>query len=107
MPTLPSSERREVRFTIAADVLTEDLQTHARKTGKVENISRSGCYIRTADPWLQWTRIRIWIIYHCQQFEAEGSVMHTAGGRGMGVSFENISSPSEDLLAAWLKSLPF
>src|SRR5574339_239707 len=106
MPTPTHPERREVRFTIAADVLSEDLQTHARKAGKVENISRSGCYIRTPDPWMQWTRIRLWIVYQCQQFEAEGSVVHTAGGKGMGISFETITAPNEEMLTAWLRSLP-
>jgi PilZ domain-containing protein len=106
MPTAPSAERRDVRFVIAADVLSEDLQTHARKAGKIENISGSGCYIKTADPWLMWTRIRLWIVYHCQQFEAEGSVVHTAGGKGMGISFESITAPNEEMLTAWLRSLP-
>lgn len=106
MPAPVSVERREVRFRIAADALTEDLQTHVKKTGKVENISRSGCFIRTADPWITWTHIRLWIVYHGQQFEAEGSVVHTAGGRSMGVSFEKIPPASLDLLTAWLRELP-
>jgi len=99
-------ERREVRFTIAADVLTEDAATRVQKTGKVENISRSGCFIRTNDPWIQWTSIRLWVVYRGQQFEALGSVVHTAGGRGMGVSFEQISPASQELLGLWLGFLP-
>lgn len=106
MPTPTSPERREVRFAIAADVLTEDQQTHAQKVGKVENISRSGCFIKTADPWILWTRIRLWIVYHGQQFEAEGSVVHTAGGKGMGISFEKITPPNDETLTAWLGSFP-
>ncbi len=105
MPAPPPPERREVRFAIAADVLSEDLQSHAKRAGKVENISRSGCFIRTPDPWLLWTRVRLWIVYQCQQFEAEGSVVHAAGNRGMGISFEKISPASLDLLEAWLKAL--
>lgn len=105
MPVTPSAERREVRFTIAAGMLSEDLESHAKKTGKVENISRSGCFVSTRDPWLQWTRIRLWIVYHCQQFEAEGSVVHAAGNRGMGISFEKIPPESAELLESWLKAL--
>ena len=101
-----STERREVRFRIAADALSEDLQTHVQKTGKVENISQSGCFIRTPDPWITWTRIRLWIVHHGQQFEAEASVVHSAGGRSMGIAFENIPAASQDLLSAWLKVLP-
>lgn len=106
MPAPPSAERREVRFTIAADVLTEDLQSHTKKAGKVENISRSGCYIRSNDPWITWTRIRLWVVYKCQQFEAEGSVVHAAGARGMGVTFEKITPTNSDLLDSWLRLLP-
>jgi hypothetical protein len=105
MPAPTTTERREARFAIAADVLTEDVQTHARKTGKVENISGSGCFVRTPDPWITWTRIRLWIVYHGQQFEAEASVVH-AGGRGMGVSFEAITPANLEVLTAWLQTLP-
>jgi len=82
------------------------VQTHAQKTGKVENISRSGCFVSTKDPWIQWTRIRLWIVYRGQQFAAEGSVVHAAGSRGMGVEFEKISSTDNEMLSAWLSSLP-
>ncbi len=106
MPAAYPSERREVRFTIAADVLTEDIQTRVQKTGKVENISRSGCFVSTKDPWIQWTRIRLWIVYRGQQFCAEGSVVHSAGARGMGVEFESIGPADSEMLAAWLTTLP-
>lgn len=106
MPAPVATERREVRFAIAADVLTEDLQSRAQKTGKVSNISRSGCFVATKDPWMQWTRIRVWIVYKCQQFEAEGSVVHSAGARGMGVAFEKIAPANEEMLASWLATLP-
>jgi len=99
-------ERREIRFTLAADVLTEDEQTRAQRAGKVENISRSGCFIRSKDPWMQWTIIRIWVMYRGQQFEAFGSVVHTAGGKGMGISFDQIPPTSLELLEAWMASLP-
>ena len=106
MPAPHPTERRDVRFTFAADILTEDLQSHAQKAGKVENISRSGCFVRTKDPWMQWTRVRLWIVYHGQQFAAEGSVVHSAGARGMGVEFEKIAAPDEEMLVAWLSILP-
>lgn len=106
MPVPHAPERREVRFTMAADVLSEDVQTHGQKTGKVENISRSGCFIRTKDPWIQWTTIRLWVVYHGQQFEALGSVVHAAGGKGMGVAFDTIPPASQELLEVWLTSLP-
>ena len=72
----------------------------------MNNISRSGCYVITPDPFMQWTRVRIWVVYRCQQFEAIGAVVHCQGGRGMGVEFEKVSPRDLDLLEAWLRELP-
>lgn len=58
------------------------------------------------DPWITWTPIRLWVVYHGQQFEAEASVVHTGGGHSIGISFEKIPPASLDLLTTWLRDLP-
>jgi hypothetical protein len=105
MQVQASPHRREARFRIAADALITDAQTGFKLNAKVENISRSGCYVNTPNPLMQWTRVRVWVVYRCQQFEATGAVVHCQGGRGMGVEFDKVAARDLDLLEAWLREL--
>ena len=97
--------RRDVRFPISANVLATDVASGASCEGTVRDISRGGCFVRTAQPFLQWTRVRLWVVYHARQFEAEGSVTHARGGQGMGVSFESITAANQAILDDWLREL--
>lgn len=97
--------RRDVRFPISANVLATDVATGARCEGTVKDISRGGCFVQTAQPFFQWARVRLWVVYRGRQFEAEGSVTHARGGQGMGVSFENIAAENQAILDDWLREL--
>ncbi len=99
------SPRRDVRFALTAQVLAVDITTQARREGTLENISHGGCFVRTADPFHVWTRLRLWVVYRGQQFEAECSVTHSRGGHGMGILFEKITAENQEILESWLSEL--
>jgi hypothetical protein len=105
MPPEAAPQRRDARFRIAAGVLVEDAQSHERRNGTVENVSRSGCFVRMTNPFLTWTRVRLWVVYRQDQFEAEGCIVHAVPNRGMGVEFEKINDANRAMLEAWIKQL--
>jgi len=103
--TQPSPPRRDARFVFAAQVLAADPATGTQREGTVENISRGGCFVRMREPFHVWARLRLWIVYRCQQFEAEVSVTHARGGHGMGIQFEKITPENQEMLEHWLREI--
>jgi hypothetical protein len=103
--TESTTPRRDVRFVFTAQVLAVDPSTGAKREGRLENVSRGGCYVRMREPFQVWARLRLWIVYHGQQFEAEASVTHSRGGHGMGVHFDKITPENLEMLDHWLQEL--
>ncbi len=97
--------RRDVRFPFSANALVVDADGGARREGTVDNISRGGCFVRLADPLLLWAKVRLWVVYRQQQFEAKGSVTHSRPGSGMGIVFEKIPDESQEMLDHWIREL--
>jgi hypothetical protein len=103
--TQPPTPRRDLRFEFTAQVLAVDPASGERREGTVENISHGGCFVRTREPFHVWARLRLWIVYRGQQFEAEVSVTHSRGGHGMGIQFEKITPDNMEMLEHWLQEL--
>lgn len=103
--TPPAMPRRDARFVFTAQVLALDPASGAQREGTLENISRGGCYVRMREPFHVWARLRLWIVYRGQQFEAEASVTHARGGHGMGIQFEKITPENMEMLDHWLREL--
>lgn len=101
----PDTLRRDLRFEFTAQALAVDPATGAQREGTVENISHGGCFVRTREPFHVWARLRMWIVYRGQQFEAEVSVTHSRGGHGMGIQFEKITPDNMEMLEHWLQQL--
>jgi hypothetical protein len=97
--------RRDVRFPFSANALAVLPETGTQREGTVDNISRGGCFVRLADPFLLWAKVKLWVVYRHQQFEAEGSVTHSRLGYGMGIAFEKIPAASQEMLEHWIHEL--
>jgi hypothetical protein len=104
-PAAADSRRREPRFSFLAAAEAVDLQNGARTQGKVENISRSGCFLDTRNTFIVWTRIKLRITRGSQCLEIEGLVVHSQPQRGMGISFDKLTPPNQVLLSTWLREL--
>ena len=79
-----------------------NLHTGERAEGTTGNVSRGGCYVLCANPFSQWTPVRLWLTKCSQVFEAEGSVVHAMTGEGMGIVFERVAPRYQAVLDAWL-----
>ena len=68
----------------------------------VSNISRSGCFVRTRDPWPVGTRLNLRftvLLEDLEIVEARGEVVRVSERpRGMGVKFIDLSVASRDVV---------
>ena len=74
----------------------------AKFVSYVSNISQSGCFMRTRDPWPVGTRLRLEftvLVDDPEVLEAEGEVVRVSERpRGMGVRFTNLPSGARLLI---------
>ena len=98
----PSPQRQSVRIPLVVQAEAMNLRTSERVEGTTGNVSRGGCYVLCANPFPQWTPIRLWLTRGSQVFEAEASVVHAMAGEGMGIVFERITLRYQSVLDAWL-----
>jgi hypothetical protein len=98
----PSPQRQSVRLPLRVQAEVMNLGTTERVEGTTGNLSRGGCYVLCANPFPQWTSIRLWLTKGSQVFEAEASVVHATLGEGMGIAFERITPRYQSMLDGWL-----
>ena len=103
--TAQANNRRDPRFQVLADAEAVDLQSGARVKVRVENISRSGCYLLTSHPFITWSHLKLQIQHNSQCCTVEGIVVHMQRGHGMGFSFDKFSPQDQAVLEAWLREL--
>ena len=105
MATPQANNRREPRFDVLADAEAVDTQTGSRVKVRVENISRTGCYLKTSHPFIVWSRLKLEIVHNGRRCVVEGAVVHMQRGHGMGFSFEKLAPQDQSILDAWLRDL--
>lgn len=74
-------------------------------TARTVNLSLFGCYVRTAEPFLEGTKVSLRIMHGGTSLAALGRVAHSKPNSGMGVAFTTIEPPSQAVLEKWLASL--
>lgn len=96
------TQRRNERYAIRASIELVDEQRTRVLRAECSNISISGCYVETRDPFLVWTRLKLRIAYLGQVFNATGAVMHSAVNVGMGIEFQDVAAADRAVLDGWL-----
>jgi hypothetical protein len=101
--TATGSERRTVDrhlFTAAADVVEQS--SGARFSTRTTDLSPGGCFVDTMLPFEADSKVRVTIRNGKAQFEANGLVIYSQSGLGMGIAFDELDSEQRLTLKSWL-----
>lgn len=100
------SERRAMpRFSFIATADIIEPSTKTRISGRVSEISRSGCYVDILNTLPKGTPIRLCISADGHTFESAGIIIYVQENMGMGVGFVNPTPDQQEILNAWLTTL--
>lgn len=102
----PYSERRAMPrywFIATADIIEPSTKT--RISGRVSEISRSGCYVDILNTLPMGTPIRVCISADGRTFESAGTIIYVQENMGMGVGFVSPPPDQQKVLDEWLASL--
>lgn len=102
----PHSERRAVprySFIATADII--EPWTKTRISGRVSEVSRSGCYVDILNTLPKGTLIRVCISADGQTFESAGTIIYVQENMGMGVGFVTPAPDQQQILDQWLANL--
>ncbi len=100
------AERRTAkRFALVATAEIADVGSGTRLTGRVSDLSLSGCYMDVMTPFSENSRVHLRIKYNAQTVEVTGVVRFSHSGLGMGIGFESLLPPQMEMLGAWISML--
>jgi hypothetical protein len=97
------SERRIVDrhlFTAAAEVV--ELKSGERFSTRTTDLSPGGCFVDTMLPFPADSKVHVIIRNKKALFEANGSVIYSQSGLGMGIAFDALDFEQRITLDAWL-----
>jgi hypothetical protein len=102
--TMP--ERRSFpRYSFTASAEVTDVKSQTRINGRISDLARGGCYVDTISPFIVDKDVKVRIVKDKAWFAAEGRVVYSAIGMGMGLMF-TVVEPTECLiLEKWIAKL--
>lgn len=98
-----SDERRGSNrhpFIAAADVV--DVASGTRFSTRTTDLGPGGCFVDTLTPFDAGVKVRVSIREAQTRFEANGLVVYSQAGLGMGIAFDPLRPDQLKALAAWL-----
>jgi PilZ domain-containing protein len=102
---LAESEERRVstRHPFSATATVFDTQSGARVTARCSDLSLSGCYVDTINPFTEKARVQLRLTVGKNSFETEGRVVFRELNFGMGLVFCDLTPEQELTLLQWLE----
>ena len=101
-----NSERRGVsRDPFIASAEETDLDSGARISASVSDLSLKGCYLDTLNPLPKGTQIRVVVSHGDVTFTALATVIYPQPNMGMGVEFSAVEPDQLEVLLKWVKEL--
>ncbi|MGB0036700.1 MAG: PilZ domain-containing protein [Candidatus Acidiferrales bacterium] len=104
--SVKESERRgadRIQFTATAEVV--ELSSGARFSTRTTDLGPGGCFVDTTIPFPVGTKVRVRLVKGKSSFEADGAVVYSQSGLGMGISFEELNPERREALESWLGSV--
>jgi hypothetical protein len=101
----PAERRRVPRIPFRATTVVAEAGSSDTVIAQTTELSRFGCFVQTAKPHPQGTRVLIEIADGCDVFTASGQVAYVTPD-GMGVVFSMVEPENYDILAKWLSRTP-
>jgi hypothetical protein len=103
---ISNKERRlHPRYAVSATVEAVEVQSDTRIHGRVSDISRGGCYVEAMSPFAVGADVKMKITKDDKSFAANGKVLYSASGMGMGVTFTEIDASQLQVLEKWIAEL--
>jgi hypothetical protein len=100
----PARGSRPGRYPFVAEVKATDLASGTQISGETEDLSISGCCIRTREPLPRGSSILLEIKKGRILFVTRATVAYRLGAETMGVVFPNVPSEQRSILAGWLQA---
>ena len=97
--------RRHQRFPLTAFVEALEPKSNAQISGRSSDVSLSGCYVDTLNPFPEGTVIRIRLTRENLSFEANAKVIFSQIGMGMGVAFTSAEKDQFRVYQKWIDEL--
>jgi hypothetical protein len=101
----PAKKRRHPRFPFSTGGEAFDPQANVRMTGRLSDISRSGCDMDTISPFATNAAIILTVAREERTFKTKAKVVYSLNGMGMGMTFTMMEPDQARVLAAWLAEL--
>ncbi len=101
----PMERRRNLRFPFSATVEAVETKSGTQITGRTSDLSLGGCYVDTLNPFAVGTEVTIRILRGNERFEAQGRVVYSLIGMGMGLAFVSAQPKQVRLFQRWLQEI--
>ena len=101
----PAEKRRHPRFPFSSGGEAFDPQANVQVTGRLSDISRSGCYMDTISPFAVNAAIILTVTHEGRTFKTKAKVVYSLNGMGMGMTFTTMEPDQARVLDAWLAEL--
>jgi hypothetical protein len=101
---MPTAERRDAErqpFICSAELI--EIGGSARIAARTSDLSATGCYIDTLNPFPVGTQVRLRLTKTDRQVEFQARVTSCHRGSGMGLLFEDLTPEQRGVLLSWLQ----
>jgi hypothetical protein len=99
---LSRTPRQSDRYSFGATAEVKDLGSRNEQILITRDLNAGGCFIKTAAPLPNGSRIRVRIMHRGKDFKAIGRVTDNVSAYGMGVEFIEIEAKDRAILDKWL-----
>ncbi len=96
---------RPRRYPVIAAVELTDLQSSARLSQVISDLSQFGCHISTQHMWPIGSSVDINIVHNDEKFFARAKVVYGRPMLGMGVVFTHVEPAYQSILDTWIAGL--
>jgi PilZ domain len=93
---------RPSRLPFVAAVQVTCVDTGGQIAARTEDLTLSGCFVETAAPFADGTKLALRFSYRGTIVAAHGEVAYSRTGTGMGIRFTSVEPESVPVLDAWL-----
>jgi hypothetical protein len=101
----PAEKRRHPRFPFSSGGEAFDPQANVHVTGRLSDISRSGCYMDTISPFAVNAAIILAVSHEGRTFKTKAKVVYSLNGMGMGTMFTTMEPDQARVLDSWQAEL--
>jgi hypothetical protein len=106
-PAQSGSDRRKFpRYGLVAIAELTDPEEGKMLSGRIAQISRSGCYVETPKTFPVGTALKVIVSHDERTFVTKANIIHVQQQIGMGIAFLDVAPDQLKLLDSWLAELP-